>query len=112
MGERPKGLRAQRLVPNLLAMAQGRAALEDADDVRLGPSRTVRASRMELCAMLNRKPILERAFELAASGQFRIPSQVRKALLKEGYTQSDVFTLGGKATTAQIRARCMKVAGE
>lgn len=56
--------------------------------------------------MLNRKPILERAFELAASGQFRIPSQVRKALLKEGYTQSDVFTLEGKATAAQLRERC------
>lgn len=56
--------------------------------------------------MLNRKPILERAFELAASGQFRIPSHVRKALLKEGYTQSDVFTLEGKATAAQLRERC------
>ena len=62
--------------------------------------------------MLTMKPIMERAFELAASGKFRVPSEVCKALLEEGYTQSDVFTLGGKATTAQIRARCMKVAGE
>lgn len=57
--------------------------------------------------MLTRKPIIERAFELAASGRFRIPSQVRTALLKEGYTQSDVYTLEGKATAAQLKARCM-----
>lgn len=57
--------------------------------------------------MQNRKPIIERAFELAASGKFRIPSQVRAALLKEGYTQSDVFTLEGRATAAQLRARCL-----
>jgi hypothetical protein len=57
--------------------------------------------------MLNRKPIIVRAFELAASGDFSRPSQVRAALLKEGYTQSDTYTLQGKATAAQIRARCM-----
>ncbi len=57
--------------------------------------------------MSDRKPIIERAFELADSGQFRIPSHVRKALLKEGYTQSDIFTLEGKATAAQLRARCL-----
>lgn len=57
--------------------------------------------------MLSKRPIIERAFELAASGKFKAPGQVRAALLKEGYTQSDVFTLEGKATAAQLRARCM-----
>lgn len=57
--------------------------------------------------VLNRKPIIERAFELAESGKFRIPSQVRAALVKEGYTQSDTYTLEGKATAAQLKARCM-----
>ncbi|MET4685152.1 hypothetical protein [Brevundimonas faecalis] len=56
--------------------------------------------------MLLRKPIIERAFELASSGRFRIPSDVHKALLKEGYTQSDAFTLEGRATWAQLRERC------
>lgn len=57
--------------------------------------------------MLNRKPIINRAFELAASGEFKRPSHVRAALLKEGYTQSDTFALEGKATAAQLRARCL-----
>lgn len=50
--------------------------------------------------------VIERAFELAESGRFRIPSEVRRALLKEGYTQSDVFGLEGKATWQQLRERC------
>ncbi|MET4682681.1 hypothetical protein [Brevundimonas faecalis] len=61
-----------------------------------------------MSTMLQRKPIIERAFELAASGQFRIPSDVRKTLFKEGYTQSDVFTLEGRATWAQLRKLCLE----
>ncbi len=30
--------------------------------------------------------VIERALELADSGNFRIPSEVRRALLREGYT--------------------------
>lgn len=55
---------------------------------------------------MNSTPIIQRAFELAASGTFRNPSQVRHALVKEGYTQSDTFALEGKATRAQLLARC------
>jgi hypothetical protein len=50
--------------------------------------------------------VIERALELADSGKFRIPSEVRRALLQEGYTQSDVFGIEGKATWAQLRRRC------
>lgn len=55
-----------------------------------------------------RKSIVERAFELAATGQYRVPSEVRKALFKEGYTQSDAFTLEGRATWAKLRAICIE----
>jgi len=51
-------------------------------------------------------PVVQRAFELADSGRFRIPSEVRRALVREGYTQSDVFGLEGKATWSQLRDRC------
>lgn len=51
-------------------------------------------------------PVVERAFELADSGRFRLPSEVLKALLREGYTQSDVFGLEGRSTWSQLRERC------
>ena len=51
-------------------------------------------------------PVVQRAFELADSGRFRIPSEVRKALLQEGYRQSDVAGLEGKATWRQLRDKC------
>jgi hypothetical protein len=57
---------------------------------------------------MNQKPVIERAFELADSGRFRIPSEVRKALFHEGYTRSDLFGLEGKATWSQLRDRCSK----
>lgn len=62
--------------------------------------------------MLPRKPVIELAFEMAGSGEFRIPSQVRQALLKAGYTQSDTYILEGKATAAQLKARCMEAYAE
>lgn len=62
--------------------------------------------------MLLRTPAIERAFELADSGKFRIPSAVRTAMIAEGYTQSDVFTLEGRATWAQLRNRCLAANAE
>lgn len=55
---------------------------------------------------MTQTPVVQRAFELADSGRFRIPSEVRRALVREGYTQSDVFGLEGKATWRQLRDRC------
>lgn len=54
-----------------------------------------------------RKSAIERAFELADSGRFAIPSAIRRAMISEGYTQSDVFTLEGRATWTQLRRRCL-----
>lgn len=62
--------------------------------------------------MLLRTPAIVRAFELADSGEFRIPSAVRTAMVAEGYTQSDVFTLEGRATWAQLRNRCLAANAE
>lgn len=56
--------------------------------------------------MLHNKPVIERAFEFADSGRCRIPSEVRKALAKDGYTQADLIALEGKAIWAQLRQRC------
>lgn len=56
---------------------------------------------------MSQTPVVQRAFELADSGRCRIPSEVRRALLSEGYTQSDVFGLEGKATWAQLKRRCV-----
>jgi len=55
-------------------------------------------------------PVIQRAFELADSGRFRIPSEVRRALIGEGYTQSDVFGIEGRATWRQLRERCAQAA--
>lgn len=55
---------------------------------------------------MSQTPVVQRAFGLG-SGRCRIPSEVRRALLSEGYTQSDVFGLEGKATWAQLRLRCV-----
>lgn len=49
-------------------------------------------------------PVIQRAFELADSERCRIPSEVRRTLLSEGYTQPDVFGIEGRAT--QLRDRC------
>lgn len=53
-------------------------------------------------------PVVQRALELADSGRFRIPSEVRRALVNEGYSQSDAFGIEGKATWALLRERCAK----
>lgn len=54
---------------------------------------------------MHKKPVIERAFELAESGSFRIPSDVRKALVRERYTQSEIYGLEGKATWRQLREK-------
>jgi len=56
--------------------------------------------------IVNRTPVIERAFELARSGRFRIPSEVRKALISDRYTQAELFQLEGKATWRQLRTIC------
>lgn len=58
------------------------------------------------------KPVIQRAFELADSGRFRVPSEVRRALVSEGYTQSDVFGIEGRATWRQLRERCGQAVGK
>lgn len=40
------------------------------------------------------------------SGNFRIPGEVRKALIREGYTQSEIYGLKNKATWRQLREKC------
>lgn len=55
---------------------------------------------------MHRKPAIERALELAEGGNFRIPSEVRKALIREGYTRSEIYGLEGKATWRQLREKC------
>lgn len=56
--------------------------------------------------MLKSKSVIERAFELADTGRFCMLQELRRALIAEGYTQSDVFVLEGRTTAAQLYARC------
>ncbi|MGO4410055.1 MULTISPECIES: hypothetical protein [unclassified Brevundimonas] len=56
--------------------------------------------------MTNRRPVIEEAFELARSGRYRVPSEVRRALVEKRYTQAELFQLEGKATWAQLRTLC------
>lgn len=55
--------------------------------------------------MIEKRPVIEEAFQLARSGRYRLPSEVREAL-GERYTQAELFQLEGKATWAQLRALC------
>lgn len=56
--------------------------------------------------MPSHQPVLERAYELAGSGCFRTPGEVRAALAAEGYPPSDVFRLEERKTWARIRTVC------
>lgn len=60
--------------------------------------------------MPTRHPIKARALELAASGRFEHPREIHKVLLREGYTQSDIFLLQGRHTATQLSARCVRQA--
>lgn len=55
--------------------------------------------------MSERKTVGDRALELADSGVLETPSQLRNALVAEGYTQSDLFTLEGRATRRRLGDR-------
>lgn len=55
--------------------------------------------------MIEKRPVIEEAFQLARSGRYRLPSEVREAL-GERYTQAELFQLEGKATWAQLRTLC------
>lgn len=46
--------------------------------------------------------VLERAFELASSGQCRSKKEVAQALSKEGYTMDDLSHLSGRLISEQI----------
>lgn len=56
--------------------------------------------------MLKAKTVLERAFELAHTGEFATRSQIGRALEKEGYTIADVSQLAGVGITRQLNALC------
>jgi len=55
---------------------------------------------------MTRRPVIEEAFELARSGRYRVPSEVRKALVERRYTQAELFQLEGKATWGRLRTLC------
>lgn len=59
--------------------------------------------------MLKEKTVLERAFELARTGDYGTRSQIGRALEKEGYTISDVSQLAGVGITRQLNALCRLV---
>jgi hypothetical protein len=73
---------------------------------RTGYGLAALGSRNRGVCIVNRTPVIERAFELARSGRFRIPSEVRKALISDRYTQAELFQLEGKATWGQLRTLC------
>lgn len=56
--------------------------------------------------MTPKRPVIEEAFDLARSGRYRVPSEVRQALVEKRYTQSELFQLEGRATRARMRALC------
>ena len=52
------------------------------------------------------KPIVERAFELAASGRFASISDLRKTLLGEGYAYAEIAQhLGGRGIQKTLQDR-------
>ena len=54
-----------------------------------------------------RPTLIERAYELAASGSYGTPSAVKRALSGEGYTTTDIQTqLHGSTITAALMKRC------
>jgi len=57
--------------------------------------------------MLNDRPILERAFELARSGAFTDVKSLDRALAAEGYARSDPHTHSPTARK-QLRRLCRK----
>lgn len=56
--------------------------------------------------MLKDKTVLERAFEMARTGDYATRSHIGRALEKQGYTISDVSQLAGAGITRQLNALC------
>lgn len=54
----------------------------------------------------SRPHVIERALELAATGQYRARWDVARALEKEGYTIADVSHLEARAISRELTARC------
>jgi hypothetical protein len=55
---------------------------------------------------------VERAFQLARTGHFRVRGDISKALEKEGYTVAEVYQLQGAAITRQINDLCRAAQAE
>lgn len=56
------------------------------------------------------KPILERAFELARSGEFQRVKELEKALSKEGYAKGDPH-IHSPSVRKQLRDLCLSSRG-
>ena len=61
--------------------------------------------------MLKEKAVLERAFELARTGDYGTRSQIGRALEREGYTISEVAQLAGASVTRQLNGLCRSARG-
>lgn len=59
----------------------------------------------------NEIPILERAFELARTGEYRRVKDLEKALAGEGYARSDP-QLQGRSVRKQLRQLCRTASAE
>jgi len=58
-----------------------------------------------VCTVMNEKPILERAFELARSGEYARLKELERALAKEGYAKSDPY-IHSPSVRKQLRVLC------
>jgi hypothetical protein len=57
--------------------------------------------------MATERDLLERAFDMARSGQFQRVEHIRAALRHEGFSSAEVMgSLGGKGIAQQLRALC------
>jgi len=56
------------------------------------------------------KPILERAFELARSGEFQRVKELEKALSREGYAKGDPH-IHSPSVRKQLRILCLSSCG-
>jgi hypothetical protein len=54
---------------------------------------------------MNEKPILERAFELARSGEYARLKELERALAREGYAKSDPY-IHSPSVRKQLRTLC------
>jgi hypothetical protein len=59
---------------------------------------------------MNKTPVLERAFQLARTGECANMQEARKLLKAEGYGNSDLLQLTGPTLSAQLRALATQAA--